>query len=128
MQSVDVLKTQTAMLLSCKHYVLMICFNKPVRDHQTCKKKKQIKFRIFQFCPTFDMLYLNVYLVQKCKKHLCCICFRLPHRLTGLVLGWSGTRLTGLVLSWSGTRLTGLVLSWTGTVHRKADILTNRRI
>ena len=69
MQSVEALryKTQTAMLLSCKHYVL-ICFNKPVRDHQTCKKT--IKFLIFLFCPTFDMLYLNVYLVQKCKKHL----------------------------------------------------------
>ena len=40
-QSVEVLrhKAQTTMLLSCKHYVLMICFNKPVRDHETCKKK-----------------------------------------------------------------------------------------
>ena len=64
MQSVKVQrhKTQTAMLLSCEHYVLMICFNKPVRDHQTCKKN-----HIFRFCP-FDMLYLNVFLVQKCKK------------------------------------------------------------
>ena len=68
MQSVKVLrhKTQTAMLLSSKHYVLMICFNKPVLDHQTCKKK--IKFHIFRFCPTSDMLYFNVYLVQKRKK------------------------------------------------------------
>ena len=32
------------------------------------KKKKKIKFHILRFCPTFDMLYLNVYLVQKCKK------------------------------------------------------------
>ena len=40
MQSVQALrhKTQTAMLLTCEHYVLMICFNKPVRDHQTCQK------------------------------------------------------------------------------------------
>ena len=56
-------------------YVLMICFNKPIRDHQTCKK---IKFHIFRFCPTFDMLYLNVYHVQKCKKHLCCNLFWVP--------------------------------------------------
>ena len=64
MQSVKVLrhKTQTTMLLSSKHYVFMICFNKPVRDHQICKKN-QISF--LRFCPTFDMLYLNVYLVQK---------------------------------------------------------------
>ena len=39
MQSVEVLrhKTQTAILLSCKHCVLMVFFNKPVRDHQTRK-------------------------------------------------------------------------------------------
>ena len=62
MQSVEVLrhKTQTAMLLSCKALCIRIFFNKPIRDHQRCQK---IKFHVFRFCPTFDMLFLNVYLV-----------------------------------------------------------------
>ena len=78
MQSVEVLrhKTQTAALLSCKHYVLMICFNKPVHDHQTCQKN--IKFHIFRFRSTFNILYLKVSLVQKCKKHLCYNLFWVP--------------------------------------------------
>ena len=59
----------------------MICFNKPIRDNQTCKL---IKFHIFRFYPTFDMLYLNVYRVQKCKKHLCYNLFWVPTSLTGL--------------------------------------------
>ena len=42
------------------------------------KHAKKIKFHIFRFYPTFDMLHLNVYLVQKCKKHLCCNLFWVP--------------------------------------------------
>ena len=30
------------------------------------------KKHIFRFCPTFDMLCLNVCPLQKYKKHLCC--------------------------------------------------------
>ena len=54
-----------------KHYVLMICFNMPIRDHQICKKSNFI----FSILSYFDMLYLNDYLVQKCEKHLCCNLF-----------------------------------------------------
>ena len=58
----------------------MIYFSKPVPGNQTCQKKKKkkrknFKFRIFRFCPTFDMLHLKVNLVQKCKRHLCCNLF-----------------------------------------------------
>ena len=43
-------------------------------------QKKKIKFHILRFCPTFDSLYLNAYLVQKCKKkkYLCCNLFWVP--------------------------------------------------
>ena len=78
MQSVEVLrhKTQTTMPLSCKTLCIdNMLNNKPIRDHQTCKKSNII---FCDFCPTFDMLYLNVLNVQKCKKHLCCNLFWVP--------------------------------------------------
>ena len=48
-QSVAFLRheTQTTMLFSCKHYVLLIYFNKPVRDHQTCTKISNFIFSDF---------------------------------------------------------------------------------
>ena len=41
---------------------------------------------LVKFCPTFDMLYLNVYLVQKCKKQLCCNLFWVPTQFDWTIL------------------------------------------
>ena len=103
-QSVEVLRHKHKQQCYChvKHYVLVICFNKPIRDHQTCTK---LKFHIFQFCRTFDMLYLNVYLVQKCKKHLCCNLFWVPTQFD-----W--TRRTALILVYRFTYIAIWAILW----------------
>ena len=130
MQSVEVLrhKTQTAMLLSCKHYVLMICLNKPICDHQTCKKK--IKFRIFRFCPIFDMLYLNVYLVQKCKKHLCCNLFwvRTQFDWTNTIICLIKLHRTISYMAWTLILITPLLPNYIGkTGYQHVSLLLEKK-
>ena len=70
----------------------MMYFNKEVGAH---KNKKRAHFIFSNFPPTFDMLCLNVFPQQKCKKkknkkkkkkkNICvAICFGFLHNLTGL--------------------------------------------
>ena len=46
---------------------------------------EKANFIFSKFCPTFDMLYLNICPPQKCKNICVAICFRFPHNLTGLI-------------------------------------------
>ena len=62
-------------MLICKVLHINYIFYKGVFDCKKVQKKKNKK-KYFRFCPTFDMLYLNICTQQNAKnKHLCCNLF-----------------------------------------------------
>ena len=60
-------------------------FNMQVGAHENAK---QANFIFFRLSPTFDMLCLNVFPLDKCKKKNICVavCFGFPYNLTALLL------------------------------------------
>ena len=66
---------ETGLYFSKAIYKFMEQSSLYVENGNCCLQKRKNKKKIFRFCPTFDMSYLNIFPHQKCKKHFCCNLF-----------------------------------------------------